>query len=152
MDIKTVEEEGRLGIELIIVSAPGDIRVPRLIEKLRACDARITGYLPDGTAGRQVIPIDKVIFVETFEKRAYIHTKDDVLESPMRLFELEEALEGTEFVRASRQVLLNFDHVAAIRPELNGRLVLEMDDGRSLLASRNYANDIKMKIKIGAAR
>ena len=151
MDIRTIEEEGRHGIEVTIASAPGDPRVPRLVERLQSCDARISGYPSDGSAGRRVVPLDEVIFIETLEKRAYIHTQQgDVLESPMRLFELEEALEGTEFVRASRQVLLNFDHVASIRPELNGRLVLEMDDGSSLLASRSYATDIK--VRIGAIR
>lgn len=150
MDIKTVEEEGRRGIEVTIISAPGDARVPRIVERLHTFDARITGYPSDGTAGRQVIPLDQVVFIETLEKRAYIHTDGDVFESPMRLFELEDALEDTEFVRASRQVLLNFDHVAAIRPELNGRLVLEMDEGTNLLASRSYATDIKRKI--GAVR
>jgi len=151
MVIRTVEDAGRRGIDVTILSGPGDPRVPRLVERLRACDLRLAGYPSDGTAGRQVVMLDRVAFIETSEKRAFIHTVDGaVLESPLRLFELEDALDGTEFVRASRQVLLNFDHVAAIRPELNGRLVLEMDNGESLLASRGYANDIKTKI--GAVR
>lgn len=44
----------------------------------------------------------------------------------MRLFELEDTLGSMEFVRVSRQTLVNIDCAAAVRPELNGRLVLEM--------------------------
>jgi len=147
MDIKTIEEEDRRGIAITILSAPGDPRVPRIIDRLHAADSRLIGYLPDGRMGKHVIPLDEVVFIETSGKRAFIHTAEGTaLESPMRLFELEEALDGTEFMRASRQVLLNFDRVRGIRPELNGRLVLEMDDGNNLLASRGYAMDIKRKI------
>ena len=72
--------------------------------------------------------------------------RDRVLESPLRLYELEEALAGTEFVRASKSLIVNFDHVRALRPYLNARLELVLDNGESVIASRQYAPAIKQKI------
>jgi DNA-binding LytR/AlgR family response regulator len=61
----------------------------------------------------------------------------------MRLYELEEALEGYEFVRISRQEIVNFDHVRKVRPEANGRLVLELNGGTRVLVTRSFSASIK---------
>lgn len=66
----------------------------------------------------------------------------------MRLYELEDALEGTEFVRVSRQTLVNLDHVMGIRPEPNGRLALKMGNEDIVIVSRSYVSDLKGKIGI----
>lgn len=68
------------------------------------------------------------------------------LESPLRLFRLEEELEGTEFVRVSRQVIVNFDCVRGIRPEVGARLVLELEGGRLEMVTRVYAPTIRKKL------
>ena len=60
--------------------------------------------------------------------------------------ELEERLAGTEFVRASKQMLVNFDHVASIRPALNARLQLMLDNGEAAIVSRQYAPAVKRKL------
>ena len=68
--------------------------------------------------------------------------------TPLRLYELEDKLAGTEFVRASKQLLANFDHVVAIRPALNARLQLLLDNGESVMVSRQYAPTIKRKLDL----
>ena len=151
MDVRVIEEEGRRSVEVRVYCAPGDPRAGRIVERLRVAEGRLVGYAPDGSVAKRVIPLDDVLLVETTDRRALIRTlSGETLESPMRLFELEGALDGTEFVRVSRQALVNFDHVRSIRPELYGRLVLELTGGGSVLVSRSYTGDIKEKI--GAVR
>ena len=149
MEIRVIEEEGRREIEVTVASAPGDPRVPRLVDRIRSAAGRLDGY-PDGASvERRVVPLADVTHIDTADGCAHIHTLDgEVLESPLRLFELESALDGTEFVRASRQELVNFDHVTAIRPDLNGRLDLKLSDGEWAVVTRSYARDIKEKIGI----
>ena len=131
MNITLKEEPGRREIEVTIVSSPGDPRASRLVEALRAATGRLVGYAPNGDISQKIIPLDQVLYVETTERRAFIRTMDGTtLESPLRLYELEQALEGTEFMRISRQVLVNFDKVVSIVPEPNSRLILELDGGR----------------------
>lgn len=149
MDIRVVEEEGYRGIEITIVSAPGNPRVPRIVENLRAAYGRLVGYPADGSVSKHVIPLDDITLIEMGDRRAFMRTvSGESFESPMRLFELEAMLESTEFIRVSRQVLVNFDKVLVIRPELNGRLVLELTGGEHVLVTRNYAADIRHKIGI----
>lgn len=144
-----IEEPGRREIEVTVRSAPGDTRALHLAERVRGMFGRLVGYAEDGSVDRLVVPLEGVTRIETAEKRAWIHTVDGKrLESPMRLFELEDALEGTEFVRVSRQTLVNLDHVMGIRPEPNGRLALKTDSGDIVIVSRSYVSDLKEKIGI----
>lgn len=147
MNITLKEEPGRREIEVTIVSSPGDPRASRLVGALRAATGRLVGYAPNGDISQKIIPLDQVLYVETTERRAFIRTMDGTtLESPLRLYELEQALEGTEFMRISRQVLVNFDKVVSIVPEPNSRLILELDGGARVVVTRNYAPDIRRKL------
>ena len=64
----------------------------------------------------------------------------------MRLAELEERLAGTEFLRASRTLLVNFDHVRALRPYPGARLELVLGNGESVIASRQFAPAFRANI------
>ena len=108
-----------------------------------AVDCRLLGT--DG-AGTFIVEPSEVLYAETVDGRTFLYGRDRVLESPLRLYELEEALAGTEFVRASKSLIVNFDHVRALRPYLNARLELVLDNGESVIASRQYAPAIKQKI------
>ena len=43
-------------------------------------------------------------------------------------------------------MLVNFDHVQGIRPYLNARLQLLLDNGEAAIVSRQYAPAIKRKL------
>lgn len=151
MDVRVVEEEGRRRIEVVVRCAPADPRVGRIVRCLRAATGRLAGYEGPSSAERRLVPLDQVALVEVGADRALIRTVDGrTLESTQRLFELEATLDGTEFLRVSRQVIVNFDKVVAIRPEPSSRLVLELEGGQRVVATRTYAQAVRDKI--GAAR
>lgn len=150
MDIRVIEEEGRRQIEVDVRCAPGDTRVGRIVRCLHAATGHLIGYDSPGSTERRLIPLDSVTLIEVDARRVLIRTSDGrTLESPQRLFEVEAALDGTEFLRVSRQVIVNFDQVTAIRPEPNGRLVLELACGQRVVATRTYAQAVRDKIGIG---
>lgn len=70
------------------------------------------------------------------------------LRSASRLFELESSLQQTEFVRFSRQEVVNLDNGQSIRPEFGSRLVLGFKGGRESVVSRSYASQVKSRIGI----
>jgi hypothetical protein len=144
MEIRVTEEQGRSHLEVTILCAPGDARVPRIVRHIRAASGTIVGYEEPGSPERRVINLDELAYLETSGSHSLLHLTDgNVLESPMRLYELEGALEGYEFVRISRQEIVNFDHVRKVRPEANGRLVLDLDGGARVLVTRSYSASIK---------
>ena len=69
-----------------------------------------------------------------------------MIESALRLSEIEIRLQNTAFVRVSRTMLANLNRVGSIRPFPNARLQLQMNNGEYITVSRQYTPDIKRKL------
>ena len=140
----TISEDPTLDDVEVSITAPRiDERVQRIVASLSAFDRVLTGER-DGATYR--IDIKDVCYAETVDGRTFLYTKGAVYQTPLRLYELEDKLAGTEFVRASKQLLVNFDHVKAIRPAPGARLQLVLSNGESVIVSRQYAPHIKHKL------
>ena len=143
MNVTITENPTLDDIEVAIACPHLDERVQRIVASLGAFDRLLVGS-HDGPTYR--VPADDVLYAETVDGATFLYTKEIVLETPLRLYELEDELSGTEFVRASKQMLVNFDHVQGIRPYLNARLQLLLDNGEAAIVSRQYAPAIKRKL------
>ena len=143
MHVTITEDPTRNDIEIAVVAPRIDERVQRIVASLSAFDRQLVG-LRDGTTYR--VPIDDVLYAETVDGSTFLYTAEAVLETPLRLSELEDKLAGTEFVRASKQMLVNFDHVRGIRPYPGARLRLALDNGEAVIVSRQYAPVLKRKL------
>lgn len=143
MNVTITENPALDDIEVSVACPRIDERVQRIVSALGAFDRALVGER-DGATYR--LYVDDVCYAETVDGKTFLYTADAVYQTPLKLYELEERLAGTEFVRASKQMLVNFDHVASIRPALNARLQLMLDNGEAVIVSRQYAPVIKRKL------
>lgn len=143
MNVTITENPALDDIEVSVACPRIDERVQRIVSALGAFDRALVGER-DGATYR--LDVDDVCYAETVDGKTFLYTADAVYHTPLKLYELEERLAGTEFVRASKQMLVNFDHVASIRPALNARLQLMLDNGEAAIVSRQYAPAIKRKL------
>ena len=143
MNVTITEDPLLNDIEVAVACPRIDERVQRVVALLGAFDRKLVGDR-DGAAYR--LDVDDVCYAETVDGRTFLYTKDQVYQTPLKLYELEDKLADTEFVRASKQMLVNFDHVEAIRPALNARIQLLLDNGEAAIVSRQYAPSIKRKL------
>ena len=143
MNVTITETPALDDIEVSVACPRIDERVQRIVASLGAFDRVLIGER-DGATFR--VGVEDVCYAETVDGKTFLYTADAVYQTPLKLYELEERLAGTEFVRASKQMLVNFDHVASIRPALNARLQLMLDNGEAAIVSRQYAPAIKRKL------
>ena len=143
MNVTITENPTLDDIEVAVACPRIDERVQRIVASLGAFDRKLTG-MRDGATYR--LDASDVCYAETVDGTTFLYTADAVLETSLRLYELEDRLTGTEFVRASKQMLVNFDHVTSIRPALNAKLQLTLDNGEAVIVSRQYASAVKRKL------
>lgn len=147
MEIRVLEEKNRSQIEVTILSGPDDNRVSKIVRQLQMADGRLTGYIP-GTIKRRVVFLTDIAWIEASRSTALIHlVEGGVLESTSRLNWLEDIFSDTEFVRISRQELVNLDYVTGISPAGSGRMLLSVGE-KKLVVSRKYAPEVKRRIGI----
>ena len=129
----------------IIVNCPlADEDILRLIAMLRVYQRKLVGVL-DGE--QHLLDVKDVLYIDTADKRTFLYTGTAVYESALRLYELENNLKELDFLRVGRSAIVNFRKIRSIGPELGGRLLVTMDNGEQVYVSRQYAGEMKEKLR-----
>lgn len=84
----------------------------------------------------------------TIDGRTFFYTNDAVLETRLKLYEMEERLSDCDFLRISKNCVVNFRRIGALSPDLNGRMLATLENGERIVISRQYAPQVKRKIGI----
>ena len=137
----TVEERPELEqTEVVVRCRRMDAQVSRLVELLRLSDARLVGERDGQTC---ILDEDDVLYIDTVDRGTFLYTADGVYESHLRLYELEEQLKEYLFVRISKSAIVNLKNIKSIRTYINRRLLITLNNGEQLIASRQYADAIR---------
>ena len=130
--------------EVVINCPRADEDILRLVAMLRIHQKKLVGILE---GGRHLLDVKDILYIDTADKRTFLYTGKAVYESALRLHELEDSLRELDFLRAGRSAIVNFRRIRSIRPELGGRLLLTMDNGEQVYVSRQYAGEMKEKLR-----
>jgi DNA-binding LytR/AlgR family response regulator len=141
----TINADDRYAETEIIVNCShmGD-DIEKLLAAIRVLDMKITGR-KDGR--EYILEMADIIYIESIDKRTFLYTLKDTYESAFRLYELETKLVPLDFLRASRNCLINVNHIQSIETEFNSRLILTMPREIKLIVSRQYAAEVKQKLE-----
>lgn len=138
----TIEPVPPGGEEEIIIRADDlDPRLLRLIGELKTDRPRLTGTLPDGSI--KITEYKSVYYFESVDNKVFAYSENDVLEVKYKLYELEELLSGTDFLRISKAVIVNLSKVRRLNPSLNGRFEADLKNGEKVIISRQYVPHLK---------
>ena len=127
------------------------IRCRAVTEEVREIEAFVKsrqGSLSGVRDERQYeVAIADLYYIEAVDGKTFLYTKDQVYETPYRVYELESLLKANAFLRVSKSTLLNLMKIRAIRPALNGRFSAVLQSGEEVIISRNYVKDLKSALK-----
>ena len=147
-DILKIEIKEEISCEetqINIVCSHMDSSILKILAMLRSFDRKITGIKGGET---YLLEAYEILYIDTADKKTFFYTKDEVYETPFRLYELEVRLEPAEFIRVSKSALVNFAKIRSLRPDMGGRMRLTMENGEIVIASRQYVPVIKRKLGI----
>lgn len=133
-------------VEICIRCGPViDSRLEKIIAQIRQYASPLTAK-KDGA----VYPIaaGEVLYFESLEDKTFVYRREDVMECTKKLYELEEMLGSSSFVRISKSILLNIDALHHVRTLLNGRLEATLINGERVMINRHYVPEFKEKIGI----
>ncbi len=139
-----INEDSRLNdTEIIINCRQTDDSILKILAMLRVYDLKLTGIQNNQT---YILDISKIMYIDTVDKKTFFYTANEVYETPLKLYELEEQLETSDFFRAGKSTIINFNHIKALKPDIDGRILVTMNNGEKLFVSRQYAVTIKKKL------
>ena len=118
----------------------------KMIASLRALDLKLTGTKNNQT---YILDAAQILYIDTTDKKTFLYTETDVYESALRLYELEQRLSSGDFFRAGKSSIINFSKIKSIRSDIDGRLIVRMENDEKLIVSRQYASFVKDKLRRG---
>ena len=136
----------------------GAVEVEIHCKDVNADVTRLKGYIDNYKAGisaacdgsTYIVALDDIYFIESVDKKTFIYTREKVLSSDKRLYELEAILEERDFFRCSKSVIINLGKVVRLKPELTRNILATLENGEVVVISRRYAAELKKLLGIGA--
>ena len=148
--------DGGLSLKIEIKEGFDDVEViikcPEITEDIRKMESLLHGYgqriscSKDGAT--YLIDEQDVLYFESVDKRCFVYTAEDVYQTSLRLYEIEEMLLDAGFLRSAKSQILNIAKIKSLCPDFGGRIEVIMDNGEKLIVSRQYAKILKGRLGI----
>ncbi|WP_070000119.1 LytTR family DNA-binding domain-containing protein [Cellulosilyticum sp. I15G10I2] len=140
MKVTIDESINYLETEIIIKCSEVNEETQKLILMLKNSEKKIFGVIGKAT---QLIDPHNILYFESVDKKTFIYTKEQVLESPLRLYEVESKLSDHDFFRASKSTIINMSKIEKLTPKLNGKLEVLLENNEKIIVSRQYVPILK---------
>jgi len=129
--------------QVLITAASLSDELEKIMANLRAMDFNLTGMNRGQTF---ILDPTEILYIDTVDKKTFLYTQSDVYESNLKLYELEQQLSSNDFFRAGKSSIINFNKIKSLKSDMDGRIIVVMDNGEKLIVSKQYASYIKTKL------
>lgn len=119
--------------------------VDKIIALLCMLDKKLTGMKDNQT---YILDATTILYIDTVDKKTFLYTESDIYETPFKLYELEEQLLASDFFRANKSCIINFNQIKSLKSNIDGRILVTMNNEEKLFVSRQYAITIKQKLGV----
>lgn len=117
--------------------------IETLLATLRMLDSQMT-VMKDGETF--FVDVADIYYIESVERKTFVYTKDEVYESKLRLYEMEERLCAGGFFRAGKSCIIQIRYIRSIRTDIDRKLRVTLENGEKLMVSRQYSDELKRRI------
>lgn len=145
MKISINIDPGLVDTEIVINCGSLTAETENIIAALRMANNQIT-VLRDGET--HILDISKIAYIETVDRRTFVYTEKDCYESKLKLYEMDEKLCSSSFLRISKSCIVRLKYIRSLKAELDRRLRITLENGEQLIASRQYADELKKRLGV----
>jgi len=131
--------------EIVVNCAALTPETESMIAALRIMDSQMTVIKDDES---YIIDIAKIVYIESVDRRTFVYTENECYETKLKLYETEERLCGSGFLRISRSCLVHLRFVRSIKSEFDRKLRLTLENGEQMIVSRQYADELKKRLGV----
>lgn len=141
MIVEFRRDPGRVEPRVVIEAAEETDEVQRLLKLLASGGPAIVNGYSDG--GVERIPEEDIVRIYGERQRVYAETLSGRFLLRERLYELENRLNPSLFVRISNSEIVNSRRILRLDASLTGTICLHMEGGAKTYASRRYVPGLR---------
>ncbi|MCR5093254.1 MAG: LytTR family transcriptional regulator [Lachnospiraceae bacterium] len=120
-------------------------QVEKLVSMMRMADMQIAVR-----KGGETILLDaaRILYIEAVDRNTFVYTQEATYESALKLYEFEQQLPAGDFIRISKQAILNLRKVKSLKAEINRKIRVTLLNGEQIIVSRMYSDELRKRLGI----
>ena len=129
--------------EVVIRAKKLDSDVEKLIAMMRVVNMQIGVRQNDETI---LLDTEKILYIETVDRRTFVYTQDETYESDLKLYEIEQQLLEKDFLRVSKATIVNIRMIKSLKSDINRKIRVTLKNGEQIVVSRMYSDELRRKL------
>ena len=136
--------DGKYDDTEVIIRAPHlNNDIERMVAMMRMIDMQIAVRRDGETI---LLETDKILYVEAVDRKTFVYTSSETYESELKLYELEQELVQRDFLRISKQSIVNLRKIKSLKADINRKIRITLANGEQIVVSRMYSDDLRRKL------
>ena len=136
--------DGKYDDTEVIIRAPHlNNDIERMVAMMRMIDMQIAVRRDGETI---LLETDKILYVEAVDRKTFVYTSSDTYESELKLYELEQELIERDFLRISKQSIVNLRKIKSLKTDVNRKIRITLQNGEQIVVSRMYSDELRRKL------
>ncbi|MBR3464746.1 MAG: LytTR family transcriptional regulator DNA-binding domain-containing protein [Clostridiales bacterium] len=136
--------DGRYDDTEVIIRAPHlNNDIERIVAMMRMIDMQIAVRKDNET---YLIETDKILYIEAVDRKTFVYTASESYESELKLYELEQDLVARDFLRISKQSIVNLRKIKSLKADVNRKIRITLQNGEQIVVSRMYSDELRRKL------
>ncbi|MBQ8198131.1 MAG: LytTR family transcriptional regulator DNA-binding domain-containing protein [Lachnospiraceae bacterium] len=119
--------------------------IEKMLATLRMLDQQLMVTKEDEN---YLLDVAKIAYIEAVDRKTFVYTAEDVYESKLKLYEMEERLCQSGFFRVSKNTLVHLRFIKSLKNDIARKLRLTLTSGEQIMVSRQYADEIKKRLGV----
>ncbi len=95
-----------------------------------------------------ILDVSEIIYVESIDRKTFVYTKQEIYESKLKLYEMEEKLMECGFFRVSKSCLVQLKNIKSLKNDVDRKNRLTLQSGEQIMVSRQYAEEMKKRLGV----
>ena len=117
--------------------------IEKMVAMMRMLNMQIAVTKKDETF---LLETDKILYIEAIDRKTFVYTEDDMYESQLKLYEIEQELYEHDFLRISKQGIVNLKMIKSLKADIDRKIKVTLKNGEQILVSRMYSDDLRRKL------
>jgi DNA-binding LytR/AlgR family response regulator len=136
--------DGKYDDTEVIIRAPHlNNDIERMVAMMRMIDMQIAVRKDNET---YLLDADKILYIEAVDRKTFVYTNSENYESELKLYELEQQLTERDFLRISKQTIVNLRKIKSLKTDVNRKIRITLQNGEQIVVSRMYSDELRRKL------
>ena len=119
--------------------------IEKIVSFMRMIDKKITARKDGETF---FLDAQKILYIEVVERNTFIYTAEATYESDLKLYEFEQELLERDFIRVSKQSIINLKKVKSLKADLNRKIRVTLQNEEQIIVSRMYSDELRKRLGV----